>query len=419
VCNNLQGNHTVLHATHTRTIPAFTPQPQEGTTLRLVPTAPTHEGIARIDFSNVCAVVLLDLSAASDTIDHQILLQIMNRHFAVAGRALDWYQSYLCQRSQTFYINGQLSGPFLIDCSVPQGSVLSPLKFIGYTEDLADLLNSHQFSNHLYADDTQIIASTTTANAKSIVDQLQQCVAEIHRWCSSRRLQMNPASTNTSSLTVTHDVVQHADIVRDLGVTLDSELSMQNHISKVTQTCFYHIRHLKQVRWKLLGSDIAAKLVVSLVFSRLDYCNAILAGLPRSTIAPLQRVQNAAARLVARLGPYDHVSATLKDRHWLPIEQQIVFKLCVLMHHVHIGLAPSYLRECVTASADFTSCPCLRSSSSQRYERPRTRLKFGDRSFLSAGPRAWNSLPSSLQELTDSKTFKRKLKTFLFQQAYN
>jgi len=100
------------------------------------------------------------------------------------------------------------------------------------------------------------------------------------------------------------------------------------------------------------------------------------------------------------------------------IEQRIVFKLCVLMLQVHIGLAPSYLRECVTASADVTSRPRLRSTSSQRYERPRTRLKFGERSFSCAGPRAWNGLPSSLQELTDTKTFKRKLKTFLFQQAY-
>jgi len=121
----------------------------------------------------------------------------------------------------------------------------------------------------------------------------------------------------------------------------------------------------------------------------------------------------------SRISAHDHVSATLKDRHWLPLEQRIVFKLCVLIHHVHIGLASSYLRECVTASADVTSHPRLRSTSSQRYERPRTRLKFGDRSFSSAGPTAWNSLPSSLKELTDSKTFKRKLKTFLFQQAYN
>ena len=122
-------------------------------------------------------------------------------------------------------------------------------------------------------------------------------------WFGSRtNLDNLAASTGTSSLTVTRDVVQRANVVRDLGVTLHSELSMQNHISKVTQTCFCHIRRLKQVR-KLLGPDVAAKLVVSLVFTRLDYCNAILAGLPRSTIAPLQRVQNAAARLVARLGP--------------------------------------------------------------------------------------------------------------------
>jgi len=94
--------------------------------------------------------------------------------------------------------------------------------------------------------------------------------------------------------------------VRGLAVTLDSELSMQNHFIKVARTCFYHIRRLKQVR-KLLGPDVTAKLVTSLVFSRLDYCNAVLAGLPRSTIAPLQRVQNAAARVVARLGPRDHV----------------------------------------------------------------------------------------------------------------
>ena len=177
----------------------------------------------------------------------------------------------------------------------------------------------------------------------------------------------------------------------------------------------FHLSYMTRV---MPHSHVAAKLVVSLVFSRLDYCNATLAGLPKSTIAPLQRVQNAAARLVARLGPYDHVTVTVKDRHWLPIEQR-VFRLCVLMHQVHIGLAPSYLRECVTASADVTSGPRLRSTSSQRYERARTRLKFGERSFSCAGPRAWNSLPSSLQELTDTKTFRRKLKTFLFQQAYH
>ena len=137
---------------------------------------------------------------------------------------------------------------------------------------------------------------------------------------SHTNLENLAAVTGTSSLTVTRGVVQRANIVCDLEVTLDSELSMQNHISKATQTCFYHIRRLKWV-WKLLGPDVAAKLVVSLVFSRLDYCNAILAGLPRSTIAPLQRVQNAAARLVVCLGSYDHMTdpqGLALVTHWPP-----------------------------------------------------------------------------------------------------
>jgi len=165
-----------------------------------------------------------------------------------------------------------------VDCSIPQGSVLGPLKFIGYTEELADLIHSHHLRYHLYADDTQVIASTTMTHAELIVDRLQQCVAEIHRWSASKRLQMNrihlvwatyntnlqnlAALPGTSSLTVTHDVVQGINAVRDLGVTLDSELSMQGHVNKIVRTCFYHIRRLKQVR-KLLGPDVTVRYVTS------------------------------------------------------------------------------------------------------------------------------------------------------------
>ena len=79
--------------------------------------------------------------------------------------------------------------------------------------------------------------------------------------------------------------------------------------------------------------------------------------------APLQRVQNAIARLVARRGPRDHMTPTLTDRHWLPVEQRIVFKLCLLMHQVHTERAQSYLCNCFAASADITSRPLLRSTS--------------------------------------------------------
>ena len=90
---------------------------------------------------------------------------------------------------------------------------------------------------------------------------------------------------------------------------------MSAHIAKTTQTCFFHIRRLRQIR-PLLGHDVAAKLVSAFVISRLDYCNAVLAGLPEPTIAPLlQRLLNSAARLVLGLRPRDHVTAALIDLH--------------------------------------------------------------------------------------------------------
>jgi len=106
-----------------------------------------HDKIVKtVDSGDVCAVVLLDLSAVSDTVVH---LHILNKRVAFESVALDWCQSYLCQLSQSFCVNGHLAGPCNVDCSVHQGSVLGPLKFIGYTEDLAYLIHRHHLSYHL------------------------------------------------------------------------------------------------------------------------------------------------------------------------------------------------------------------------------------------------------------------------------
>ena len=102
----------------------------------------------------------------------------------------------------------------------------------------------------------------------------------------------------------------------------------------------------KQVR-RVLGQDVTASLVSALVLSKLDYCNAVYAGLPKSSIAPLQRVQNAAARLVLKLGPRDHVTPAFHQLHWLPVEFRIQNKLCLIIHHLHVGHDQSCLKELV------------------------------------------------------------------------
>ncbi len=213
-------------------------------------------------------------------------------------------------------------------------------------------------------------------------------------------------------------VIKSAHVVRDLGVMLDAQLSMREYVSRTARACFFHLRRLRSVR-QLLGRDATIKLVVALVFSRLDYCNAVLAGLPAATLAPLQRVLHSAARLVNGLRPNDHVTSTLKELHWLPIAQRIEYRLCLLVHKSLIGNAPVYMTNLLTVVADVPSRSALRDASNGDLVVPKTRLKLGERAFSVAAPLAWNRLPSELKTMRSTTAFKRGLKTFLFRAAYN
>ena len=113
-------------------------------------------------------------------------------------------------------------------------------------------------------------------------------------------------SQSTKTLEISATIVKPTDVVRNLGVLLDSELTMKRHISKTVSTCFYHLHRLQQLR-RHVDIDTMKQLVSAFIFSRLDYCSTILYGLPQSTIGPLQLVQNAAARVTLGLSPRDHV----------------------------------------------------------------------------------------------------------------
>ena len=148
---------------------------------------------------------------------------------------------------------------------------------------------------------------------------------------------------------------------------------------------------------------------------RLDYCNAVLAGLPASTLASFHRVLHAAARLVLDLRPRDHVSSALRELHWLPIVQRIDYKLCLLVYKSSLGLAPAYITNMLTPAADVSPLSTLRAAKNRNYVVSRTNRHIGNKAFSVAAPRARNSLPTELMTATCSlETFKRRLKTCLF-----
>jgi len=314
--------------------------------------------ITNIDQGLIGALVLLDLSSAFDTVDHSLLLKILQRCLSVIDSALEWFSSYLTDRTQTIHTNKSISNIVHISCGILQGSSLGPKAFIAYTEEIDSVFADHRLDHHSFADDTQVYVATVPSQAHTIAPRLQHCISEVAAWCSARRLQLNPTKTeilwfgsatalrnlppSVRPLNVGADVVQPMSAVRDLGVQLDGELNMQAHVSKTTQTCFFHLRRLRQVR-RLLGHDVTANLVAAFVLSRLDYGNALLVGLPYTTIAPLQRVINAAVILVYGLRARDHVTAAVIELHWLPIEARIQYKVCLLVHLSLNSRAPSYI----------------------------------------------------------------------------
>ena len=343
-------------------------------------------------------------------------------------------RSYLGERTQSFRVGDKLSECHAVTCSVPQGSVLGPQKFSAYTEEIITVLDNHEVHHHLYADDTQASESFKVAEVAHACIKQAKLISDISSWCSSRRLQLNAGKTEIAWFGSRHaldkiktisrdvqvgpDTIKPVSVVRDLGVLLDSELSMRDHVNMVVKTCFFHLRRLRPVR-RSLGREITAQLVCSFVFTRLDYCNATLAGLPDTTLVRLQRVQNAAARLIMNLKYDDHVTPALIELHWLPIKSRIIYKLCILMYKVRCGICPEYLSDMVQFIPDMPNRGRLRSSHGLNFELPRLRTKFGERAFSYSGPSSWNSLPRDIQSSDNLDIFKRKLKTHLFKLAYN
>ena len=248
------------------------------------------------------------------------------------------------------------------------------------------------------------------------------------------RLQLNPGKTellwfgtpanlskvpmDIRSINLGGQTVHPSTSICTLGVVFDCHLSMKQHVSRVAQSCYFHLRRIRSIRDRL-DRETACHLVCALILTRLDYCNAMLADLPQATLAPLQRVLHAAARIVMDLRPYDHVTPALRELHWLPIQHRISFKLCSLTHSGLYGNSPEYLRNLLRPVADVPARASLRSASVRDLVVPATRLRMSERAFSVAGPKSWNLLPSNLKLITDRNRFRQGLKTHLYRQAYD
>ena len=388
----------------------------------------TNDLLRAVDDHGEAVLVLLDLSAAFDTVDHQILLKRLSARYGVKGKAHQWFSSYLENRKQSVIIDDEISNPTCLDWGVPQGSVVGPELFLVYSAPIEDIINKHGLSSVSYADDTQIYVVIKPSNRDSAISQVENCIKDIRIWMAANKLMLNDAKTellHVSSrfsknvpdihINIGDTSISPSKTVRDLGVILDNNLTMTSHVNNVCRSASYAIYRIGKLR-RYLDAENTEKLVHAFITSRLDNCNSILYGLPDKELNKLQRIQNAAARLVNQTKKRDHITPVLFQLHWLPVRQRIIFKLLLLTFKTLNGQSPAYISDLVTV---YQPQRTLRSASQYLLQESIGRTLTYGRSFSRVAPRLWNRLPLALRSPQTISRFKAQLKTHLFRIAYD
>jgi Reverse transcriptase (RNA-dependent DNA polymerase)/Endonuclease/Exonuclease/phosphatase family len=385
----------------------------------------TNDLLIASNEQKVTALILLDLSAAFDTVDHRILLHRLSTTFGITGTAHQLLSSYLQDRSQAVQISDQLSPSLPLSTGVPQGSVLGPLLFCLYTSPLASNFNDSPVSPHFYADDSQLYISFTSADAADSLSKLSATLDSTYDWFTTNRLSVNPSKTEylligtpqqrakvvSPSITFRGNTLTPSSEARNLGIIFDSCLSLTKHISSVCSSSFYQIRQLRQVR-PSLDKNSTIILANALVTTKLDYCNSLFYNLPASAINRLQRVQNALARVVVpAVRRSQHITPVLRNLHWLPIPQRVIFKIASLTFKILHHKQPTYLANLLHP---YIPRKDLRSSDQNLLSVPSVKSAIGRRAFSYAAPVIWNSLPPVLRASATLSLFLSKLKTHLF-----
>ena len=203
---------------------------------------------------------------------------------------------------------------------------------------------------------------------------------------------------------------------RNLGVIFDSTMTLKPHISNIVRVSSFHIRNISRIR-KYLNQSAAEQIIHAFVTSRLDngIGNALFYGLPQNQISRLQHIQNTPARVVTLSRKSCHITPILKELHWLPVSQRIVFKRMLIVHKSVNNIAPIYISELLKV---YTPSRNLRSSNMSLLKEPTSKRTWGDRSFSVAAPRLWNHLPTKLKSCHSTTRFKSLLKTHLMSQFF-
>ena len=375
-----------------------------------------------IDNGLYTTACLIDLSKWFDCVNSDILLQKLTK-YAINGIPLNWFRSYLSNRKQVVYFNNKISSVVNLNIGVPQGTVLGPILFLIYMNDLIDILPN---KSCIMYDDITLFSSAT--NLQTAVSKLQYIINDTVTWIDQNKLIINVEKSrcitigsrnktlnSTFDLTIKGTKLKQVTEVNLLGVNIDQNLTWNNHCAAISKKISKQLGLIKMLR-AFLPLHIVSNLYFPLIQSHMDYCITVWGNCAKTHLSIIQKLQNRAARILT--GKYDYnlypSSTLIRDMKWMSISQRFIYFISILMYNC-INNPNLYkpLSNCFSFVADTHNYP-TRVSKNKALKLPLPRTEIYKKSVTYSGAKIWNNIPYEIRTVSSVAIFKKNMKTYIF-----
>jgi hypothetical protein len=372
--------------------------------------------LENINEGEITGMCFLDIKKCFDTIDHTILLSKL-RTYGITENENSWFQSYLTNRSQIVTLKGKVSSSCNIDIGVPQGTVLGPILFLLYVNDLSNVLSKAEVN--VYADDVVIYCSDN--DVPSLQHKLQGEVDNVFRWYTNNKLTLGLDKCTT--MVINNDVnrsVENFEIhmantiltqvksMTYLGVTIDEKLKWKQHVLNVIKKGNINNARLRRVT-KLLPLDTKINIHKALTEPAIDYSATVWGSFSSDIKKCIDRLEHISARTI--LNNYDFKNTRgadlMKELGLENFENRSKYKLATIIFKAIHGLAPIHIQNLITLKRDISSIITRHANKNSLYK-PLPKKEIYKNSLSYKGPTLWNSLPHTVIESQTLPQFKRE-----------